>query len=113
MKWSLRKAYLYLVSLVTFIMSLVGFWNLASNAVDLIWPAPSYWTCTPAAEKDGEIDEDALRRCEEQRLEEERRQAVYRQQGLAKSAIFLLIVVPAYLYHWKQANRVEEESKQA
>jgi len=111
-KWSLRKAYLYVVSLVTFIMSLVGFWNLASNAVDLIWPAPSYWTCTPT-EKDGAMDEESLRICEEQRQEDERRQVIYRQQGLAKSAIFLVIVVPAYLYHWKQANRAEEENRQA
>lgn len=112
MKWSLRKAYLYVVSLVTFIMSLVGFWNLASNAVDLIWPAPSYWTCAPADGKEA-LDEQALRTCEEQQQLEERRQAIYRQQGLAKSAIFLVIVVPAYVYHWKQATRAEDESKQA
>lgn len=112
MKWSLRKAYLYVVSLVTFIMSLVGFWNLASNAVDLIWPAPSYWDCAVIEGKETTDDMD-LQICEEQRQIEERRQTIYRQQGLAKSALFLVIVVPAYLYHWKKANRVEEESRQA
>jgi len=110
-KWSLRKAYLYLVSLVTFIMSLVGFWNLANNAVDLIWPAPTYWVCTPTEGK--ELPEADPQRCEEQRQLEEQRQRTLRLQGLAKSALFLVIVFPAYLYHWKEANRSEDPAGNA
>lgn len=103
MKWSLRRVYLYLVSLITFIMVLVGFWNLASNAVDLIWPSPVYWVCTPTEEGLPE----KTQQCEEERQQEEERQRIYNLQGLAKSALFLVIVLPAYLYHWREANRTE------
>lgn len=117
MKWTIRKTYLYLISLITFIMSIVGFWTLTSNAVELLWPVPSYrLPCETLITLDywdkelSEAERQAeLARCEADADLDEARQLAYRRQGLAKSFLFLLIVVPSFVYHWRQANRAEAE----
>lgn len=108
MKWELKKVYLYLVSLITFIMCLVGAWNLISSALDLLYPAPVYSACVkdPTSKEGIALDPAA---CEQQQRDEQARQLAYRKISVAKNSIFLVIVVPAYWYHWRQARQSEGE----
>lgn len=108
MKWELKKVYLYLVSLITFIMCLVGSWNLVNSALDLLYPAPVYNSCLkdPAVKEGATIDPAT---CEKQQRDQEAWQLANRKISVAKNSIFLVIVVPAYWYHWRQARRAEGE----
>lgn len=107
MKWEPKKVYLYLVSLVTFIMVLVGSYQLVSTVVDLALPTEDYWSCakepTPTA-----TSEQDQQRCEEDRRRNEANQQIYKKRSLIQNSIFLVITVPAYLYHWRAARKTEE-----
>jgi hypothetical protein len=111
MRWEPKKVYLYLVSLVTFIMLLVGSWNLVNTIVEIAFPVDDHYVCPPHAGKDGgrtEPTEEDKQRCEEERERHKRNQQGWTKRRLIQNSLFLVIVVPAYLYHWRAARRADQ-----
>lgn len=109
MKWEPKKVYLYLVSLVTFIMVLIGSYNLVSRLVEVVLPTEDYYACVVPKSTDGTTQtQEEQQRCEEDRRRSQANQRIYLQRGLVQNSIFLLITVPAYLYHWRTARKLDE-----
>ncbi|MFZ5814311.1 MAG: hypothetical protein ACOY93_03295 [Bacillota bacterium] len=109
MRWEVRKVYLYLVSLVTFIMLLMGIWTFIVGMIDLVYPGPAPDPCLEALQEPerGVIDLDEAK-CAELKAHAVRQREVQRIKEIITSALFVVIVAPAYLYHWRQARRSEQ-----
>ncbi len=108
---TLRNVYLYLVCLITLVISIFAAVSAVRNIVELAYPAPDYNVdyAVPAAPGDPplrgqsrETEAQRERRREIQR-DAQRRDAVL---GLVGSGTTLLIVGPLYGYHWR---KVQEE----
>lgn len=102
---SLRNVYLYLVCLITLVVSLFAAVQLVRSVVELLYPDPGYYYAEPAVVgKDGDGPSKAeLERQRENAEDQSRRQAVL---GLVSSATTLLVAGPLYVYHWR---RVQQE----
>lgn len=98
---SLRSLYLYLVCLVTLIISIFAAVNLVQAAVELAYPDPGYYVEYAPEEERLTEEERALR--DQRAIDSQRRQAVL---GLVGSGTTLLIAGPLYVYHWR---RVQQE----
>jgi hypothetical protein len=102
---SLRNLYLYLVCLITLIITIFATVNLVRSAAELLYPDPGYYGAEPIrVEPDG--TESQLSVEDRERLEKagrysQRRQAVL---GLIGSATTLLIAGPVYAYHWRRVQ---------
>jgi hypothetical protein len=97
---SLRELYLYLVCLVTLVISLFAAVNLVRSGVELAYPDPgAYGWHEPGAD----LDEAERARQEQLARDSQRRYAVL---GLVSAGTTLLVAAPAYVYHWR---RVQEE----
>lgn len=108
MKWEIRRVYYYLVSLVTFIMLLIGAFAFIMVMLELIIPGPPPDPCLEALHM-GVREAAAFtpERCQElQGIEWERRR-VMQVRGLIANLLFLGLVGPAYFFHWRQARRSE------
>lgn len=110
MKWEPRKVYLYLVSLVTFIMVLIGSWQLVDTLVEIALPEPEIsYPCPERPAPDSNSDaEKEKERCEAEQKRAQASRAVWQKRRLIQNGLFLAIVVPAYLYHWRAARKAEE-----
>ena len=106
-KATLRTAYLYLVCLVTLIMTIFAAVDVVRNVSRLAYPDPGYYGYEVAEKAGDETGEEELARQEERARESSRRQAV---QSIVGSGAMLLVAVPVYLYHWR---RVQEDSTSA
>lgn len=105
---TLRNTYLYLVCLVTLIMTIFAAVSVVRNAAQLAFPDPGYHY-EPAFGPDGKaVDEDPAERERRQQAarDSQRHHAVL---GIVGAAAMLLIAGPAYLYHWR---RVQSEQGQ-
>ena len=102
---TLRNAYLYLVCLITLVVSIFAAVQLVRSAVGLVYPDPGYYGYhgyPPPVDGTGEeISEEELRRQEEAARDSQRRQEVLELVG---SATTLLIAGPLYLYHWRRVQ---------
>ena len=96
---TLRNLYLYLVCLVTLVMSIFATVNLVRGTVELLYPDPGYYGA-PAKEP-GVSDEEQQRR-EQATKDAQRRQAVL---ALVGSGTLLLVAGPVYAYHWRRVQR--------
>ncbi len=96
---TLRNLYLYLVCLVTLVMSIVGAVNLVRSTVELIYPDPGYYA---VGAKEPGVSEEEQQRREQAARESQRRQAVL---GLVGSGTLLLVAGPLYAYHWRRVQR--------
>ncbi len=104
----LRSAYLYLVCLVTLVLSIFAAVNIVRDLTRLAYPNPGYYGYeVPAKQGDGEVTEQDIERQEELSRESQRRDAV---QGLVGNGTMLAVAVPIYLYHWR---RVQAETAAA
>ncbi len=108
---TLRNVYLYLVCLITLVVSLFAAVQLVRGAVGLAYPDPGYYGgyygYPPPVDESGEqISEAELERQEEIARDSQRRQEIL---GLVSSGTTLLIAGPLYLYHWR---RVQSELPQ-
>lgn len=108
MKWEPRKVYLYLVSLVTFIMVLIGTWQLVDTLVEMALPTNDAMPCHMVREPMPDERPKPAPDCQEERRRHEENQRIWRMRRLAQNGLFLVVVVPAYLYHWRQARKLEE-----
>lgn len=101
---NLRNAYLYLVCLITLVVSLFAAGSLVSSAVGIFYPDPGYYGYYggPMEDPGGrELSEAEIQRQEELARDSQRRQEVL---SLVGSATTLLIAGPLYLYHWRRVQ---------
>lgn len=97
---TLRNLYLYLVCLITLVISIFAAVSLVRSTVELLYPDPGYYAFEAPGKESGMTEEDVAR--EEQRARDsQRRQAVL---GLVGSGTTLLIAGPLYLYHWRRVQ---------
>jgi hypothetical protein len=94
-RMTLRNLYLYLICLITLMISIFAAVSLVRNTVALLYPDPGYGHMPTEA---GVSAEEQQRR-ERLLLDSQRRQEVL---GLVGSATTLLITVPVYAYHWRR-----------
>lgn len=96
---TLRNVYLYLVCLITLVISIFAAVLLVRNTVELFYPDPGYYGYVP---KDMGISEEEQRRAEDAARDSQRRQTVL---GIVGSGTTLLIAGPLYAYHWRRVQR--------
>ena len=100
---TLRNAYLYLVCLITLVVSIFAAVQLVRGVVALAYPDPGaygyYGFPTPVEGGDPPISEEEMRRQEEIARDSQRRNDIL---GLVGSGATLLIAGPVYLYHWRR-----------
>ena len=104
---TLRNVYLYLVCLITLVVSIFAAVSLVRSTVALIYPDPGAYgyfgvpfPAEPGAEGQ-QIDEAERARQEQLAEDAARRQALLDVVG---SAATLLIAGPLYIYHWRQVQ---------
>lgn len=99
---TLRNVYLYLVCLITLVVSLFAAVSLVRSAVGVFYPDPGYYSYYEPAPDSGEgPSEEEIARQEELAANSQRRQEVL---GLVGSATTLLIAGPLYVYHWRRVQ---------
>lgn len=98
---TLRNVYLYLVCLITLVISVFAAVNLVRSTVELLYPDPGYYGYEPYSDKEPGISKAEQRRREDAARDSQRRQAVL---GLVGSGTTLLIAGPIYLYHWRRVQ---------
>jgi hypothetical protein len=101
---TLRNAYLYLVCLITLVVSLFAAVQLVRGVVGLAYPDPGYYgyyEFPPVDPSGEEISAEEMQRQEEIARDSQRRQDVL---GLVGSGTTLLIAGPLYLYHWRRVQ---------
>ena len=99
---TLRNLYLYLVCLITLVISIFAAVNVVRSVVELLYPDPGYYVKPIYAGKDGELSRAEQRRQEPAAEDAQRRDAVL---GLVGSGTTLLIAGPVYAYHWRRVQR--------
>jgi len=97
-RFTLRNLYLYLVCLITLVISIFAAVNLIRTAVELLYPDPGYYGFEG---KEPGVTEEERQRREEAARDSQRRQAVL---GLVGSGTTLLIAGPLYAYHWRRVQ---------
>ena len=98
---TLRNVYLYLVCLITLVVSLFAAVSLVRSAVGLFYPDPGYYAYYEPAPGSGERPErggDPSARRRRRRT----RSGVRRCSSVVSSATTLLIAGPLYVYHWRR-----------
>jgi hypothetical protein len=99
---TLRNVYLYLVCLITLVVSLFAAVSLVRSTVGIFYPDPGYYGYYEPAPGSGEgLSEEEILRQEEAARDSQRRQEVL---GLVGSATTLLIAGPLYVYHWRRVQ---------
>ena len=101
---TLRNVYLYLVCLITLVVSIFAAVNLVRSTVELLYPDPGYYgygPVEPIGGKDTGVSKREIRRQQEAAEDSARRQAVL---GLVGSATTLAIAGPVYAYHWRRVQ---------
>jgi hypothetical protein len=97
---TLRNVYLYLVCLITLVVSIFAAVSLVRSTVGLFYPDPGYYGYYPdPASPDGGPSEEEIARQEELAKDTQQRQEVLNVVG---SATTLLIAGPLYVYHWRR-----------
>ena len=100
---TLRNVYLYLVCLITLVVSLFAAVSLVRAVVSVAYPDPYnygyYYPMEPAAEK---LDPEEIERQEQLAEDGARRQALL---DVVSSATTLLIAGPLYVYHWRRVQK--------
>ena len=102
---SLRNLYLYLVCLITLVISIFAAVNLVRSTVELLYPDPGYYGYVEPVKVEGE-NGPGITRAEERRQREAAQDSARRSAvlGLVGSATTLLIAGPVYVYHWRRVQ---------
>ncbi|MGY1667129.1 hypothetical protein [Geodermatophilus sp. SYSU D00696] len=93
---TLRNVYLYLVCLVTLVISIFAAVQLVQGVVGIAYPDPGVGFVG-----DPMLDDEQERRLAEQSLDSQRRYEVI---GVVGAATTLLIALPLYVYHWRRVQ---------
>ena len=97
---TLRNLYLYLVCLITLVISVFAAVQLVRATVSLAYPDPGWFAYGPEP-MDGGPSEEELQRQQELAEDSQRRHAVLELVG---SGTTLLIAGPLYVYHWRRVQ---------
>ena len=97
---NLRNAYLYLVCLISLVVSLFATVSLVRSTVGILYPDPGYYGYYEPPPGENLSDEEIARQ-QEMAQESQQRQEVL---SLVGSATTLLIAGPLYLYHWRRVQ---------
>ena len=97
---NLRNAYLYLVCLITLVVSLFAAGSLVRSAVGIFYPDPGYYGYYEAPPGEDISDEEIARQQELNEQSQQRQEVL----SLVGSATTLLIAGPLYLYHWRRVQ---------
>lgn len=106
---SLKKAYLYLVSVISLVIAVVGAIILL-NMVLKSWVFPKaddnyyYPVCSRAVPDGKELGCDPQEE-ERQRQAEERQRSSQRQRDAAQALAMIIVATPVWWYHWTQARK--------
>jgi Co/Zn/Cd efflux system component len=108
---SLKKAYLYLVSVISLVIAVVGAIMLLNMALKA-WVFPkadqvySYPVCAQLKTPDGGASSecDPKLSAEQQKRDEENRSA-QRQRDAAQALAMIVVATPVWWYHWTQARK--------
>ena len=109
--WDARRTYLYLTSLVTLIIAIFGFVGLARDAVAFAVKEPSYyarpdpWVRTPADTLYTKAELDSM--ASEAKRIEDARQRYHRLMETAQHLAMLMISLPLFVWHIRQAQKAE------
>jgi hypothetical protein len=121
MQW-IKKVYLYLVSVITLVIAVVGaimLINLALKAwvftkADSDHYALDYYRCAANVQNEGgaakPVPAPDVTKCtteEETRLKQEQaeRKSAQRQRDAAQAVAMILVATPVWWYHWKLARK--------
>ena len=101
---TLRNVYLYLVCLITLVVSLFAAVSLVRAVVSVAYPDPynygyGYYPMDPAME---DVDPAEIERQQQIAEDGARRQALL---DVVSSATTLLIAGPLYVYHWRRVQK--------
>ena len=98
---TLRNDYLYLVCLITLVVSLFAAVSLVRSTVGLLYPDPGYYGYFPSEGPGDRVSDAEIARQEELAMDSQRRMEVLSMVG---SATTLLIAGPLYVYHWRRVQ---------
>ena len=98
---TLRNLYLYLVCLVTLVISVFAAVNLVRSTVALLYPDPGYYYGPEVPGEGPGMSEEERERQEQLARDSERRYTVLELVG---SGTTLLIAGPLYVYHWRRVQ---------
>ncbi len=102
---NLRNLYLYLVCLITLVVSIFAAVQLVRSTVSLLYPDPGYYGyygyVEPAPEPGSTISDEERERQEQIARDSQRRQSVLDMVGAGTT---LLISGPLYVYHWRRVQ---------
>ena len=99
-RFNLRNLYLYLICLITLVVSIFAAVQLVRSTVSLLYPDPGYYGYYYEAPGE-DLTEEQRQREEERASESQRRQSVLDMVG---GATTLLIAGPLYVYHWRRVQ---------
>lgn len=101
--WTPRNIYLYLVCLITLVITIFALTNAVRSVVGLAYPEPRPIVVPrlPEEATDGDVAQQEAAQAEYQERWS-RRQAVL---GLVGNGALLLVAVPLYRYHWRAIGR--------
>lgn len=112
---SIKKLYLYVVTLISLILIIIGGVRLIDLGLksfifkdaDMIYRSPAVQQVEPP---EGESKESSEPTQEEWKKYERKQKKSRRQEAAAQSLAFLLVGVPLYLYHWKLIRENKQKS---
>jgi hypothetical protein len=94
--------YLYLVCLITLVVSIFAAVSLVRSAVGLFYPDPGYYGYYPdPANPAGGLSDKEIAHQEQLSKDSQQRQEIL---DIVGSATTLLIAGPLYLYHWRRVQ---------
>ncbi|WP_222268744.1 hypothetical protein [Modestobacter marinus] len=99
-RFNLRNLYLYLVCLITLVVSIFAAVQFVRSTVSLLYPDPGYFGYYYEAPVE-DLTEEEQQRQEERARDSQRRQSVLDMVG---GATTLLIAGPLYVYHWRRVQ---------
>jgi hypothetical protein len=99
-RFNLRNLYLYLVCLITLVVSIFAAVQFVRSTVSLLYPDPGYYGYYYEAPGD-DLTAEEQQRQEELARDSQRRQSVLDMVG---GATTLLIAGPLYVYHWRRVQ---------
>ena len=99
-RFTLRNAYLYLVCLITLVVSLFAAGSLVRSAVGIFYPDPGYYGFYEAPPGEDRSEEEIARQQDLAEQSQQRQEVL----SLVGSATTLLIAGPLYLYHWRRVQ---------
>jgi hypothetical protein len=98
---TLRNAYLYLVCLITLVVSLFAAVQFVRSAVGIFYPDPGYYGYYPGDPGDPSVTAEEELARQEIAEDAQRRQEIL---SLVGAGTTLLIAGPLYVYHWRRVQ---------